>query len=318
MDRVLRAILRTELPFLIRKVFATSSPGETYLHKWHVDAIAHQLMRVQSGEGRRLLINQPPRSLKSICVSVAYVAWLLGHDPTRRVIVASYSGDFAAELHRQFRMVVGSEWYAALFPTLRWAKETGLELIALGHGKTHVRRSGDVLHPERESREALEAIKAEVGSLLFSAQYQQRPVPLEGNLIRRSWFLAYDKLPASPSRTKIVRSWDVAMMTGGQNDYSACTTWLTHKNDAYLLHVYRGRLEYPDLRRKVIALATEHRATPVLIQNAGPCMNLLQDLRAAMPQGMTRPIGVKPEGGKVDRLRAQAAKREAGYSYVVS
>ena len=248
------------------------------------------------------MFNQPPRSLKSICVSVAYVARLLGHDPTRRVIVASYSGDFAAELHRQFRMVAGSEWYAALFPTLRWAKETGLELIttqggsryatsvggtltgrgadliivddplnanevhseparkrvidwyggalvsrlndkqtgsivavmqrlheddlaghlvrqggwdhldmpaialedeiiALGHGKTHVRRSGDVLHPERESREALEAIKAEVGSLLFSAQYQQRPVPVEGNLIRRSWFLAYDNLPASPSRT---------------------------------------------------------------------------------------------------------------------
>ncbi len=102
MDRVLRAILRTELAFFIRKVFATISPGETYLHNWHVDAIAHQLMRVHAGEGRRLLINQPPRSLKSICVSVAYVAWLLGHDPTRRVIVASYSGDFAAELHRQF------------------------------------------------------------------------------------------------------------------------------------------------------------------------------------------------------------------------
>ena len=127
MDRVLRAILRTDLPFFIRKVFATVSPGETYLHNWHVDAIAHQLMRVHSGEGRRLLINQPPRSLKSISVSVAYVAWLLGHDPTRRVIVASYSGDFAAELHRQFRMVVSSEWYAALFPDLRWAKETGLD-----------------------------------------------------------------------------------------------------------------------------------------------------------------------------------------------
>ncbi len=84
-------------------------------------------------------------------------------------------------------------------------------------------------------------------------------MPVEGNLIRRSWFLAYDKLPASPSRTKIVQSWDVAMMTGGQNDYSACTTWLTHKNDAYLLHVYRGRLEYPELRRKVIALAFRRR-----------------------------------------------------------
>jgi predicted phage terminase large subunit-like protein len=416
MDRVLRAILRTDLPFFIRKVFATISPGETYLHNWHVDAIAHQLMRVHSGEGRRLLINQPPRSLKSICVSVAYVAWLIGHEPTRRVIVASYSGDFAAELHRQFRMVVGSEWYAALFPTLRWAKETGLELITtqggsryatsvggtltgrgadlivddplnanevhseparkrvidwyggalvsrlndkqtgsivavmqrlheddlaghlmrqggwdhldmpaialeneiieLGHEKSHARRSGDVLHPERESREALEAIKAEVGSLLFSAQYQQRPVPVEGNLIRRSWFLAYDNLPASPSRTKIVQSWDVAMMTGGQNDYSACTTWHTRKNDAYLLHVYRGRLEYPELRRKVIGLATEHRATTVLIENAGPGMNLLQDLRAAMPQGMTRPIGVKPEGSKVDRMAAQSAKIEAGHVHL--
>jgi predicted phage terminase large subunit-like protein len=106
------------------------------------------------------------------------------------------------------------------------------------------------------------------------------------------------------------------MMTGGQNDYSACTTWLTHKNDAYLLHVYRGRLEYPELRRKVIGLAAEHRATTVLIENAGPGMNLLQDLRAAMPQGMTRPIGVKPEGSKVDRMAAQSAKIEAGHVHL--
>ena len=134
MDRTLRAILRTDLRFFIRKVFATVSPGEPYLHNWHLDAIVHQLMRVHAGESRRLLINQPPRSLKSICVSVAYVAWLLGHDPRRRVIVANYSGDFAAELHRQFRMVVGSEWYGALFPNLRWAKETGLELITTQGG----------------------------------------------------------------------------------------------------------------------------------------------------------------------------------------
>jgi predicted phage terminase large subunit-like protein len=173
---------------------------------------------------------------------------------------------------------------------------------------------GDVF--ERESREALDAIKAEVGSLLFSAQYQQRPVPLEGNLIRRSWFRAYDNLPASPSQTKIVQSWDVAMMTGGQNDYSVCTTWFTHNNDAYLLHVYRCRLEYPELRRKVISLAAEHRAITVLIEDAGPGMNLLQDLRTGMPRGMTRPVGVKPEGSKVDRMAAQSAKIEAGHVHL--
>ena len=43
--------------------------------------------------------------------------------------MASYSGDFAAELHRQFRMVIASEWYAAVFPNLHLAKETGLELV---------------------------------------------------------------------------------------------------------------------------------------------------------------------------------------------
>jgi predicted phage terminase large subunit-like protein len=113
-----------------------------------------------------------------------------------------------------------------------------------------------------------------------------------------------------------VQSWDVAMMTGDQNDYSVCTTWLIHKNDAYLVHVYRSRLEYPELRRKVISLAAEHRATMILIENAGPGMNLLQDLRADMPQGMTRPIGVKPEGSKVDRMAAQSAKIEAGHVHL--
>ena len=166
--------------------------------------------------------------------------------------------------------------------------------------------------PRTRAGSASRSSKAEAGSLQFSAQYQQRPVPLEGNLIRRSWFVFYDTPPAATSLTRIVQSWDVAMMTGDQNNYSVCTTWLIHKNDAYLLHIYRGRLEYPELRRKVIALATEHRATTILIENAGPGMNLLQDLRATMPQGMTRPIGVKPEGSKADRMVAQSAKIEAG------
>jgi phage terminase large subunit-like protein len=115
---------------------------------------------------------------------------------------------------------------------------------------------------------------------------------------------AAERCRIGPSGTRIVQSWDVAMMTSGRNDYSTCSTWLVHKNDAYLIHVYRGRLEYPDLRRKVIGLAAEHRAITVLIEDPGPGMNLLQDLRATMPGGMTRPIGVKAKGSKVDRTAA--------------
>src|SRR5262245_14092959 len=68
-------------------------------------------------------------------------------------------------------------------------------VIPLGHGREMRRRAGDILHAQRESEEALDRIKAEIGSLMFSAQYQQQPIPLEGNLIRREWFRCYDRLP---------------------------------------------------------------------------------------------------------------------------
>ena len=188
--------------------------------------------------------------------------------------------------------------------------------IEIGRGKRFVRRVGDVLHAKRENREILDRIKAEIGSLMFSAQYQQRPVPLEGNLIKREWFRYYDVLPPKQARDRIVQSWDIAAMTGQANDYSVCTTWLKTKKDHYLIDVHRARLQYPDLRRKVASLATRHAADTVLIEDAGPGMVLLQDLQRDIPIGMNRPIGVKPEGSKADRMAAQSAKIEAGHVYL--
>ena len=75
---LLNAALRQDLGTFIAKVFQMVSPGDRYLHNWHIDAIVHELMQVHRGENRRLIITQPPRSLKSICTSVAYVAWCLG------------------------------------------------------------------------------------------------------------------------------------------------------------------------------------------------------------------------------------------------
>ncbi len=408
------ALLRSDLRFFVWKCFQTILPGTPYLPNWHIDAIVHQLMRVQAGEVSRLLINQPPRSLKSISVSVAYVAWVLGHDPSRRVIVVSYANELAAELHRQFRMIVDAAWYRALFPVMRPARDTGAELVTtaggsryatsigstltgrgadliivddpikaeeamseparkrvidwytgtlvsrlndkqrgpivvvmqrlhesdlaghllgqggwehldlpaialddrvipVGYGKVKTRNAGDVLHPQREDKDALDRIKAEIGFMQFSTQYQQRPVPLEGNLIRRDWFRYYDDLPEQGSPGRTVQSWDIAMMTGDTNDYSVCTTWRIVKSDYYLTDVFRARLQYPELRRKIAGLAARHHAQTILIENAGPGMTLLQDLWSDLPPGMARPLGPKPEGSKVDRMVAQSAKIEAGH-----
>ena len=92
----LNAALRRDLGTFIAKAFQTVSPGDRYLHNWHIDAIVHELMQIHRGENRRLIVTQPPRSLKSICTSVAFVAWSLGHDPSRRFACVSYSHELAA------------------------------------------------------------------------------------------------------------------------------------------------------------------------------------------------------------------------------
>src|SRR6516165_8201242 len=100
-NEILAAVLRRDLRFFIWKAFQTISPGTPFLPNWHIDAIVYQLLQVHTKKTNRLLVTLSPRSLKSICVSIAYVAWLLGHDPTRRIVVVSYSNDLSADLHRQ-------------------------------------------------------------------------------------------------------------------------------------------------------------------------------------------------------------------------
>ena len=73
--------------------------------------------------------------------------------------------------------------------------------IPIGPGVVHHRRKGEVLHPERESLALLEEIRREMGSLTFSAQYLQRPVPLEGNLIKRDWIKWYECSEPPPHKS---------------------------------------------------------------------------------------------------------------------
>ena len=131
---LLAAILRQDLGAFVAKVFQTVSPGDLYLHNWHIDAIVYALLQVHAGYTRRLIITQPPRSLKSICASVGFVAWSLGHDPSKRFACVSYSQELAATFARQFRVVVLSDWYRALFPNVRLAKDTETECVTTKGG----------------------------------------------------------------------------------------------------------------------------------------------------------------------------------------
>jgi hypothetical protein len=117
--RTLEALLRNDFRAFVHKVFATLTLGQTYVRTWHVEAIAWRLERVRRGEVRRLIINMPPRSLKSIAASVAFPAFVLGHDPSRRIICVSYSGELAKKHSNDFRAVLESPWYRSGFPNTR-------------------------------------------------------------------------------------------------------------------------------------------------------------------------------------------------------
>jgi len=81
--------------------------------------MCHQLDRVRRGEVQRLLITVPPRYLKSICGSVGFVAFCLGHDPRLKFLVASYGPQLAAEHAGDFRRILEADWYKSLFPRMR-------------------------------------------------------------------------------------------------------------------------------------------------------------------------------------------------------
>jgi hypothetical protein len=67
------ALLRLDLSSFICRAFHELSPQTEYLHNWHIDLIASKLKEVAEGKTKRLIINIPPRNLKSICASVALV-----------------------------------------------------------------------------------------------------------------------------------------------------------------------------------------------------------------------------------------------------
>ena len=137
-----------------RRFSAPLSPGQIFIPAWHLGAIAYQLERIRCGGIKRLIINMPPRSLKSVTASVAFPAYVLGHDPTRRIICVSYSGDLARKHANDFRAVLQAPWYQTLFQRTRIGQkdsETEIELTARGSrlatsvGGTLTGRGGDLI-----------------------------------------------------------------------------------------------------------------------------------------------------------------------------
>jgi predicted phage terminase large subunit-like protein len=418
----MRAALRQDLLTFIEKSFGTVTPGVTYLPNWHIDAVAHALERCIAGDINRLVISLPPRYLKSLCVTAALPAFLLGHDPTKKIICASYSKDLAAKHAFDCQLIMESDWYRRAFPqtarSLR--KVTQLELATRQNGfrlaasvggtltgrggdvliiddphkadevqsdakrkavrdwyeqtaatrlddprkgiviiihqrlhqddlagsllekggwhhlnlpaiaeedakipispdKYHSRKCGDVLHPKRHSYDELMQRKIDMGDYAFSAQYQQRPSPLGGGLVKWSWFNFYDFLKHRMHAEYVVQSWDTATKADQNSDWTVCTTWYCMEGKLYLVDLHRAKYDFPKLKSKVFELANEFQATDVIIEAVGAGRPLHQQIDYELRRMPYRQFNLRattPRDDKATRLMGETPEIEAGRVYL--
>lgn len=395
--------LRESFPLFLRYAFASLGGGAMFLDNWHLRVLAEYLAAVEAGHIRRLIINMPPRYLKSLTVSVAWPAWLLGQHPARRIIVASYAEKLSLKHSLDCRHLLSEGWYRRAYPELqifagqnekhkfvttrhgfrlatsvggtltgeggdiliiddpinplsaessvirdkanRWFEHTfssrlndknrGAMVIVMqrlheadlsgylrGKGGWEVldlpaiapttsligdylRREGEALHEARENLPQLQKVKHEMGSHVFSAQYQQRPRPKEGAMLRRSW-LRYD---APPEGGQIVQSWDTAIKAGQANDPSVCITAQVTESECYILEVLRERLEYTQLRTAVLQRAQKWQPQAILMEDKASGQSLLQDLRVDSNLPL---IPILPKQDKLTRFAAVTPLIEAG------
>lgn len=182
------------------------------------------------------------------------------------------------------------------------------QVIPLGPDRVHMRRKGDVLFPQQEPREVLERMRREFGPLVFSAQYQQDPTPPGGNRLNWAHFKTYDEPPSRAEFEMVVQSWDTGMTALPTSDYSVCTTWgAKGSGDWYLLDVFRQRLDYRDLKLRIIEMRRRWKADKVIIEHASSGIMLVRELtrEGALPKP---PISYNPRHDKVLRFESQIAR----------
>jgi predicted phage terminase large subunit-like protein len=411
-----QVLLRTQLYSFIERSFYELNPQTKFMRNWHIEEIAQALEDCLLGKTKRLIINVPPRSLKSHCVSIAMPAWILGHNPSAQIICVSYGQDLANTLAGNCRSLMSSAWYRNLMPTRLATKrqatndfyttEQGFRMatsvggVLTGRGadflliddplkpeealsdtqrKTvndwyehtlmtrlnnkrdgciiivmqrlheddlvgHVLKSGDwtvlrfpaiaeedethfirslgkirivrrlagqALHPEREPIDILDGLRDRLGEFNFSGQYQQAPAPLGGGMIKIAWFRHYQTPPLSFDL--IFQSWDTANKTTQLSDYSVCTTWGVIGKQLYLLHVFRKRIGFPELKRAVRDQRQAFGAQVVLIEDKASGTALIQEL---INEGQYGIVSYKTTMNKEMRMHSVTSTIENGMAHL--
>ena len=405
------------------RMFAFLTRAFSYIHPdlpplqraWYLLALCRWLERADAGELPRSMIWIQPRTLKSFTVAVVFPLWLLGRNPRKQIMIATYGDALSSEHSDTRRRIMESEWYQRLFPGVRRAERgnsggmfrtsaggtirsvsvggpvtgRGAEVIILDDcmkadarhseparlevinwysttltqrindkragvvlsiqqriceddlpallqernfsclslpaiaerdldveiapGQFHHWKRGELLDAVRFPMEVLEQERLNLGPQDYAAQYLQNPVSPGGNLIKMEQFRRFGVSIEQENFDRIIQSWDPAATELPTSDWSVCTTWGMLANRYFLLDILRARLDFPNLKRTVIAQRAKWRADHVIIERSSNGLALVQQL---MSEGPFRPVSWPPTGmrqlDKAERLIAQTGQIEEG------
>lgn len=191
---------------------------------------------------------------------------------------------------------------------------------------------GELLCESRFSQKEINNLKSNLGAYGYAGQFQQRPSPAEGGIIKKPWFQWW-KQSTPPDIEYVIQSWDTAITANKMSAYSACTTWgvfydHNHIENVILLSMWRDRVEYPELREIVKRIYHDYRDTgkehnpafrgrPIdmcLVEAKATGDPLIKDLALAGIKAL--PFYPDKHGDKIGRVRMITPLIEGGRVWV--
>jgi len=260
---------------------------ENFKNDKHGYRIATSVDGMSTGEGGDIIILDDPNNMKKI-FSKAYrestnnfydYSWSSRlNDPKKsaKIIVQQRGHQYDLTGH----VMQQEDWDILCLPAVFESKHPIRSKTALNF--TDPRKDGDILWPERFPLAEIEKYRNILGTWGASGQLQQRPAPVEGGIVKADWIyrFTYDTFPEK--FVQVIQSWDTAMKADDAHDYSVCTTWGCTKDTFFLIHVFRKRLEFPDLFESVKSQyeAFKHLGiNTILIEDKSSGISLIPEIR---------------------------------------
>lgn len=166
---------------------------------------------------------------------------------------------------------------------------------------------GELLWPQMVTQEVLDSLKVDLGARVYAGQYQQRPSPAEGTIIKVEWLRYYTEKPERFDL--ILQSWDCTFKDTKSSDFVVGQIWGKSKGLFYLIDMVRGRWDFPTTIAQIKALTARYpQASLKLIEDKANGSAVISTLKGSIP-GL---VPVNPKDSKVSRLNAVSPVFESG------